>query len=47
MDIVTSTEIVNENGYVAPALDDLGDVTEITLGSGGFNNPDSTMYFQG
>ncbi|WP_158835074.1 lasso RiPP family leader peptide-containing protein [Streptomyces sp. NRRL S-350] len=33
--------------YVAPAVDDLGDVTEVTLGSGGFNNPDSTMYWQG
>ncbi|GAB2717876.1 lasso RiPP family leader peptide-containing protein [Kitasatospora kifunensis] len=47
MDIVTSPETVNENSYVAPNLDDLGDVTEVTLGSGGFNNPDSTMYFQG
>lgn len=47
MDIVISTETVNEDAYVAPALDDLGDVTEVTLGSGGFNNPDHTMYYQG
>ncbi|MGK4586113.1 lasso RiPP family leader peptide-containing protein [Kitasatospora sp. HPMI-4] len=47
MDIVITTETEIETGYVAPALEDLGDVAEVTLGSGGFNNPDSTMYFQG
>ncbi|MEU6756005.1 lasso RiPP family leader peptide-containing protein [Streptomyces sp. NPDC046685] len=33
--------------FTAPAVTDLGAVTEVTLGSGGFNNADSTMYYQG
>lgn len=33
--------------FTTPEVADLGDVTEVTLGSGGFNNPDHTMYFQG
>ncbi|WP_158075093.1 hypothetical protein [Streptomyces sp. MJM1172] len=33
--------------FITPVVADLGAVSEVTLGSGGFNNPDSTMYFQG
>jgi hypothetical protein len=44
MDIVTED---TTSTYVAPALDELGAVVEVTLGSGGFNNPDHTMYYQG
>ncbi|MFB7476860.1 hypothetical protein [Kitasatospora sp. NPDC056184] len=33
--------------FTAPEVADLGAVTEVTLGSGGFNNPDHTMYYQG
>ncbi|MEV7525605.1 hypothetical protein [Streptomyces sp. NPDC091371] len=33
--------------FTTPEVADLGAVVEVTLGSGGFNNPDHTMYFQG
>ena len=33
--------------FTTPEVADLGAVTEVTLGSGGFNNPDHTMYYQG
>ncbi|MEU5331410.1 hypothetical protein [Streptomyces parvus] len=33
--------------FTIPEVADLGPVTEVTLGSGGFNNPDHTMYYQG
>ncbi|MFF3431446.1 MULTISPECIES: hypothetical protein [unclassified Streptomyces] len=33
--------------FTTPEVADLGPVTEVTLGSGGFNNADSTMYYQG
>ncbi|MER5638103.1 hypothetical protein ABT095_14240 [Kitasatospora sp. NPDC002227] len=42
MDIETT-----ETEYVTPAVDDLGEIGDVTLGSGGFNNKDSTMYWQG
>ncbi|MBD2829887.1 hypothetical protein ID875_21200 [Streptomyces globisporus] len=33
--------------FTTPQVTDLGPVVEVTLGSGGFNNPDHTMYYQG
>ncbi|WP_406200070.1 lasso RiPP family leader peptide-containing protein [Kitasatospora sp. NBC_01560] len=41
-------DIVIENAveYVAPALDELGTVVEVTLGSASFNQADDTQYFQ-
>ncbi|MFJ4770864.1 hypothetical protein ACIP88_17415 [Streptomyces uncialis] len=33
--------------FTTPEVADLGGVVEVTLGSGGFNNPDHTMYYQG
>ncbi|MFD5977479.1 hypothetical protein [Streptomyces bacillaris] len=33
--------------FTTPEVTDLGPVVEVTLGSGGFNNPDHTMYYQG
>lgn len=33
--------------FATPEVADLGAVAEVTLGSGGFNNPDHTMYYQG
>ncbi|WP_167739512.1 hypothetical protein [Streptomyces subrutilus] len=34
-------------GFTTPEVADLGAVVDVTLGSGGFNNPDHTMYYQG
>ncbi|MFJ7281089.1 lasso RiPP family leader peptide-containing protein [Kitasatospora sp. NPDC098663] len=42
MDIV----IKDTAEYVAPALDELGTVVEVTLGSASFNSADDTQYFQ-
>ncbi|MEV7897415.1 lasso RiPP family leader peptide-containing protein [Streptomyces cyaneofuscatus] len=39
--------LVTPEVFTTPEVTDLGPVREVTLGSGGFNNPDSTMYFQG
>ncbi|MFI6449654.1 lasso RiPP family leader peptide-containing protein [Kitasatospora sp. NPDC050543] len=41
-EIVAVTEV-----FTTPEVADLGEVSEVTLGSGGFNNPDHTMYYQG
>ncbi|WP_107421541.1 lasso RiPP family leader peptide-containing protein [Streptomyces nanshensis] len=32
--------------YVTPELNELGTVTEVTLGSAGNDNPDDTQYWQ-
>ncbi|MFB7126160.1 lasso RiPP family leader peptide-containing protein [Kitasatospora sp. NPDC056273] len=41
MDIV----IKDTAEYVTPALDELGTVVEVTLGSAGNNNADDTQYW--
>lgn len=43
----TEITIVVPEVFTTPELTDLGSVSEVTLGSGGFNNPDHTMYYQG
>ncbi|MCA1221396.1 hypothetical protein [Streptomyces sp. 8L] len=45
---VPQTLAVNEVVvFATPEVADLGAVSEVTLGSGGFNKADSTMYWQG
>ncbi|MBT2446048.1 lasso RiPP family leader peptide-containing protein [Streptomyces sp. ISL-43] len=39
--------IATSEVFTTPEVTDLGTVSEVTLGSGGFNNPDHTMYYQG
>lgn len=34
-----------DGAYVAPSVSDLGTVTEVTLGSAGFDRADDTQYF--
>lgn len=43
MDAIVEFETVD---YTAPALSELGTVTEATLGSAGNNNADDTQYWQ-
>ncbi|MFJ4967150.1 hypothetical protein ACIP6P_32745 [Streptomyces sp. NPDC088729] len=33
--------------YIAPELSDLGEVTVVTLGTLGVNDPDDTQYWEG
>ncbi|MFJ2116145.1 MULTISPECIES: hypothetical protein [unclassified Streptomyces] len=45
--IQTAQAPTTSEGFTTPEVADLGAVVEVTLGSGGFNNPDHTMYYQG
>ncbi|MCY0930971.1 hypothetical protein OTB20_33230 [Streptomyces sp. H27-H1] len=45
--IATAEAIATVEVFTTPEVSDLGAVAEVTLGSGGFNNPDHTMYYQG
>ncbi|WP_330334792.1 lasso RiPP family leader peptide-containing protein [Streptomyces sp. NBC_00536] len=47
IEIQTAQSLAVSEVFTTPEVTDLGAVSEVTLGSGGFNNPDSTMYFQG
>ncbi|MEU4032223.1 hypothetical protein [Streptomyces anulatus] len=46
-EIQTSQALAVSEVFTTPEVTDLGPVVEVTLGSGGFNNPDHTMYYQG
>ncbi|WP_153485681.1 hypothetical protein [Streptomyces katsurahamanus] len=46
-EIQTPDTLATPAAFTTPEVADLGVVTEVTLGSGGFNNTDSTMYWQG
>ncbi|MFE2528773.1 lasso RiPP family leader peptide-containing protein [Streptomyces sp. NPDC059382] len=47
VEIQTGQSLAVPEDFTTPEVTDLGAVSEVTLGSGGFNNADSTMYYQG
>ncbi|MFH8873722.1 hypothetical protein [Streptomyces griseus] len=46
-EIQTPQALAESEVFTTPEVADLGLIVEVTLGSGGFNNPDPTMYYQG
>ncbi|MFG2564716.1 lasso RiPP family leader peptide-containing protein [Streptomyces sp. NPDC048567] len=42
----TMDEKSTEQTYSTPAINELGTVVEVTLGSAGSNNPDDTQYWE-